>query len=134
MILQKRPLNDDGLFIYVNICYNLGKSRRQPMKIILESKEAEIVEKKSRFIANIAAATSEEEATKFIENIKKNREGKTNIIVAHRISAVRHADKIVVLDNGKILNSGTHDELLEKCPWYKQLDEYQNKEVEDDEE
>lgn len=68
-----------------------------------------------------------------IENIKKNREGKTNIIVAHRISAVRHADKIVVLDNGKILNFGTHDELLEKCPWYKQLDEYQNKEVEDDE-
>ena len=69
-----------------------------------------------------------------IENIKKNREGKTNIIVAHRISAVRHADKIVVLDNGKILDYGTHDELLEKCPWYKQLDEYQNKEVEDDEE
>ena len=69
-----------------------------------------------------------------IENIKKNRKGKTNIIVAHRISAVRHADKIVVLDNGKILNFGTHDELLEKCPWYKQLDEYQNKEVEDDEE
>lgn len=68
-----------------------------------------------------------------IENIKKTREGKTNIIVAHRISAVRHADKIVVLDNGKILNFGTHDELLEKCPWYKQLDEYQNKEVEDDE-
>lgn len=71
MILQKRPLNDDGLFIYVNICYNLGKSRRQPMKIILESKEAEIVEKKSRFIANIAAATSEEEAIEFIEKIKK---------------------------------------------------------------
>ena len=69
-----------------------------------------------------------------IENIKKTREGKTNIIVAHRISAVRHADKIVVLDNGKILNFGTHDELLEKCSWYKQLDEYQNKEVEDDEE
>ena len=69
-----------------------------------------------------------------IENIKKNREGKTNIIVAHRISAVRHADKIVVLDNGKILDYGTHDQLLEKCPWYKQLDEYQNKEIEDDEE
>ena len=70
---------------------------------------------------------------KIIENIKKNREGKTNIIVAHRISAVRHADKIVVLDNGKILNSGTHEELLECCDWYKQLDDYQNKEVEDDE-
>lgn len=69
-----------------------------------------------------------------IENIKKTREGKTNIIVAHRISAVRHANKIVVLDNGKILNFGTHEELLEKCSWYRQLDEYQNKEVEDDEE
>ncbi len=82
---------------------------------------------------SLSAVDSNTEKT-IIENIKKNREGKTNIIVAHRISAVRHANKIVVLDNGKILNFGTHDELLEKCPWYRQLDEYQNKEVEDDEE
>ena len=82
---------------------------------------------------SLSAVDSNTEKT-IIENIKKTREGKTNIIVAHRISAVRHADKIVVLDNGKILNFGTHDVLLEKCPWYKQLDEYQNKEVEDDEE
>ena len=82
---------------------------------------------------SLSAVDSNTEKT-IIENIKKTREGKTNIIVAHRISAVRHADKIVVLDNGKILNFGMHDELLEKCPWYKQLDEYQNKEVEDDEE
>lgn len=82
---------------------------------------------------SLSAVDSNTEKT-IIENIKKNRKGKTNIIVAHRISAVRHADKIVVLDNGKILNFGSHDELLEKCPWYRQLDEYQNKEVEDDEE
>ena len=82
---------------------------------------------------SLSAVDSNTEKT-IIENIKKTREGKTNIIVAHRISAVRHADKIVVFDNGKILDFGTHDELLEKCPWYKQLDEYQNKEVEDDEE
>ena len=82
---------------------------------------------------SLSAVDSNTEKT-IIENIKKTRKGKTNIIVAHRISAVRHSDKIVVLDNGKILNFGTHDELLEKCPWYKQLDEYQNKEVEDDEE
>ena len=82
---------------------------------------------------SLSAVDSNTEKT-IIENIKKTREGKTNIIVAHRISAVRHANKIVVLDNGKILNFGTHDELLEKCPWYRQLDEYQNKEVEDDEE
>ena len=81
---------------------------------------------------SLSAVDSNTEKT-IIENIKENREGKTNIIVAHRISAVRHADKIVVLDNGKILNSGTHEELLECCSWYKQLDDYQNKEVEDDE-
>ena len=81
---------------------------------------------------SLSAVDSNTEKT-IIENIKKNREGKTNIIVAHRISAVRHADKIVVLDNGKILNTGTHEELLECCSWYKQLDDYQNKEVEDDE-
>ena len=81
---------------------------------------------------SLSAVDSNTEKT-IIENIKKTRKGKTNIIVAHRISAVRHADKIVVLDNGKILNFGTHDELLEKCPWYKQLDEYQNKEVEQNE-
>ena len=81
---------------------------------------------------SLSAVDSNTEKT-IIENIKKTRKGKTNIIVAHRISAVRHADKIVILDNGKILNSGTHEELLECCDWYKQLDEYQNKEVEDDE-
>ena len=81
---------------------------------------------------SLSAVDSNTEKT-IIENIKKKRKGKTNIIVAHRISAVRHADKIVVLDNGKILNSGTHEELLECCDWYKQLDDYQNKEVEDDE-
>ena len=82
---------------------------------------------------SLSAVDSNTEKT-IIENIKKKRKGKTNIIVAHRISAVRHADKIVVLDNGKLLNSGTHEELLECCDWYKQLDDYQNKEVEDDEE
>lgn len=82
---------------------------------------------------SLSAVDSNTEKT-IIENIKKTREGKTNIIVAHRISAVRHANKIVVLDNGRILDFGTHEELIEKCPWYKQLDEYQNKEVEDDEE
>ena len=65
-----------------------------------------------------------------IENIKNHRQGKTNIIVSHRISAVRHADKILVLENGKVLSEGTHEELLDKCMWYRELDEYQNKEVE----
>lgn len=63
-----------------------------------------------------------------IEHIKKDRAEKTNIIVAHRISALRHADMIIVLEAGQIIDRGTHNELLKSCSWYKELDEYQNKE------
>nr|WP_256442616.1 ABC transporter ATP-binding protein [Gemella sp. zg-1178] len=69
-----------------------------------------------------------------IANIKNSRQGKTNIIVAHRISAVRHADKIVVLSEGEIIGLGSHEDLIKTCLWYKELDEYQNKEVEKNEE
>ncbi|MDO4813719.1 MAG: ABC transporter ATP-binding protein [Gemella sp.] len=68
-----------------------------------------------------------------IENIKSSRQGKTNIIVAHRISAVRHADKIIVLSDGQIIGQGKHEELVQTCDWYKELDEYQNKEAVSDE-
>ena len=44
----------------------------------------------------------------------------TKIIIAHRISAVRKADKIIVLDKGKIAQEGTHDELLKKGGLYKE--------------
>ena len=78
---------------------------------------------------SLSAVDANTEKT-IIENIKNYRQGKTNIIVSHRISAVRHADKILVLENGEVLSEGSHEELLEKCTWYKELDEYQNKEVE----
>ena len=78
---------------------------------------------------SLSAVDANTEKT-IIGNIKNHRQGKTNIIVSHRISAVRHADKILVLENGEVLSEGTHEELLEKCTWYRELDEYQNKEVE----
>lgn len=53
-----------------------------------------------------------------IENIQANRTGKTTIITTHRLSAVKHADWIVVLDDGKIIEEGTHNELLETNGWY----------------
>ena len=81
---------------------------------------------------SLSAVDANTEKT-IIENIKKHRQGKTNIIVSHRISAVRHADKILVLENGEVLSEGSHEELLDKCTWYRELDEYQNKEVEQNE-
>jgi len=49
-----------------------------------------------------------------LENLKSIRKGRTTIIIAHRLSAVKHADEIIVMDNGHIAEQGTYDELLKK--------------------
>ncbi len=53
-----------------------------------------------------------------IQTLKNYRKRKTNIIVAHRLSAVMHADEIIVLDKGKIIERGTHQQLMDLKGWY----------------
>ncbi|MGO1470460.1 MAG: ABC transporter ATP-binding protein [Tissierella sp.] len=53
-----------------------------------------------------------------INNIKKDKEGRTMIISSHRISQVKDLDEIIVLDEGKIVERGSHDELVKKGKWY----------------
>ncbi|MGT2950205.1 multidrug ABC transporter permease/ATP-binding protein [Streptococcus cuniculi] len=53
-----------------------------------------------------------------IENLKETRESKTTIIAAHRLSAVVHADLILVLQNGQIIERGRHEDLLAQGGWY----------------
>ena len=55
--------------------------------------------------------------------------GRTTLVVAHRLSTVRKADNILVINKGKIEESGTHDELLEKNGIYKSLHESQYKDI-----
>jgi ATP-binding cassette subfamily B multidrug efflux pump len=62
-----------------------------------------------------------------LKNIKKSRIGKTTIIIAHRISTIKHADFIIVLDEGRICESGTHNELLEKGGLYYETYKSQHK-------
>ncbi len=63
-----------------------------------------------------------------IDNLKETRKNKTTIITAHRLSAVVHADLILVLQNGQIIERGTHDDLLALDGWYAQT--YQSQQLE----
>ena len=53
-------------------------------------------------------------------------QGRTAIVIAHRLSTIRHADLIVVLDHGRIVEQGTHDELLAAGGMYRKLVDMQS--------
>ena len=63
-------------------------------------------------------ADSEEIVQNAITNLTKN---KTTLVIAHRLSTIHNADKIFVMKDGKIINSGNHDFLIENCAEYKSL-------------
>jgi len=67
------------------------------------------------------SAVDTETEDKILNNLKKITKGKTSIIVSHRISAAKNAHKIIVLDNGKIVQSGTHEQLINIDGYYKEL-------------
>ena len=68
---------------------------------------------------------------RILKNLKNNFQKKTLIIISHRVSCVKDADNIIVLDNGKIIQSGSHNELIKNKGYYKDLYLKQNKEIND---
>jgi ATP-binding cassette subfamily B protein len=63
-------------------------------------------------------------------NLRATRAGKTTILIAHRISTIESLDKILFLEDGRIIDVGTHPELLERCPAYAKMVELQKLEEE----
>jgi ATP-binding cassette subfamily B protein len=55
------------------------------------------------------------------KSVAKLVQGKTLIVIAHRLSTIVSADQIIVVNDGKILDTGTQDELLQRCPLYKDM-------------
>ncbi len=69
---------------------------------------------------SVSAVDTKTEET-IINNLKKLREGKTTILIAHRITTVKKLDKIIVMDDGKVVGYGTHEELENNCPLYQNM-------------
>lgn len=67
------------------------------------------------------AFTDPENEDKIQRSIAKLSAGKTLVVIAHRLSTITAADNIVVIDKGSIVDQGTHDDLLAKCPLYERM-------------
>lgn len=67
------------------------------------------------------SAVDTETEEQILHNLSSFSKGRTTLIISHRVSSTKNADKIIVLDKGKIIQEGTHDELLTKDGFYKDL-------------
>ena len=66
---------------------------------------------------------------RLINNLKNRLKNKSVVIVSHRVSCIKHSDKIIVLENGKIIQEGTHKNLINMDGYYKELYNKQNSEI-----
>ena len=83
------------------------------------------------FVLDEATASIDTSTEILIQNgIEKLMKDRTSIIIAHRLSTIRHADNILVMQNGELVDSGTHNELMSKNGYYAnlcQIMSYENK-------
>lgn len=71
------------------------------------------------------SAVDTETEEKILSNLKRVSKDKTTLIISHRVSSAKNADKIIVLDNGKIIQQGSHESLLNSKGYYQELYEQQ---------
>jgi len=73
-------------------------------------------------ILDEATSSLDSESERLVQDaLNRLMTNRTTLVIAHRLSTVMHADKIVVLENGEVVGTGKHDELLITCPTYKKL-------------
>lgn len=96
---------------------NLSGGQRQRISIARAFlKNASII-----LLDEISSSLDVYNETKIQESLQRLIKDKTVIIVSHRIKSIENADKILVLDEGKVVGEGKHNELLKSCKTYKNL-------------
>jgi ABC-type multidrug transport system fused ATPase/permease subunit len=85
-----------------------------------------VVRRPQILILDEATSSLDSESEKLVQAaIDRVIENTTAVVIAHRLSTVVHADKIVVLDAGQVIDQGRHEELLARCELYRHLCELQ---------
>ena len=78
---------------------------------------------------SVSAVDTNTEKT-ILENLAKSRQGRTTILIAHRISTIERMDKIIFIEDGRVVALGPHDGLYESCPAYRHMVDLQKLEEE----
>jgi ATP-binding cassette subfamily B protein len=78
---------------------------------------------------SVSAVDTKTERT-ILENLRATREGKTTILIAHRISTIEKMDRVLFIEEGRVAAFGKHEELCESCPAYRKMVELQRLEEE----
>ena len=78
---------------------------------------------------SVSAVDTSTEKT-ILENLAKSRQGRTTILIAHRISTIERMDKIIFIEDGRIVAIGSHNDLYETCPAYRHMVDLQKLEEE----
>ena len=107
----------------------MGLSGGQRQRIALA--RALLVRPKVLVLDDITSALDAQTEKEVIRNLYTELSDMTTIIISQKINSVRQADRIYVVEDGQIQSSGTHEELLECCPVYRDIDATQNAEAEE---
>ena len=108
------PIGDRGL--------NLSGGQRQRLSIA----RAVLRDTPVLILDEATSALDSESERAVQQGLDALMKGRTSIVIAHRLSTIRHADSIVVLDHGRIVEQGTHDQLLALGGLYKKLVDMQS--------